>query len=398
MTNGGAGSERALRKAIAWLLAFTVAFMAYASLYPFDFDLAHFAALTREDWLRSLTWRPPPRTDAIANLIFYLPFGALLMYLTPRRWGAVRRTLCTAGGGAAVSLVMECAQQATLSRDCSITDVVLNTLSTAMAAVLMLGARGLGLQPSLPELRTRRPDLIALLVVALWLIFHGAPFMPSSRFVLYFPNPLRALDWRGSSAAFAGFFGGYVLVGATLRGVLRPTSFWGVFAACAAVSLLARIGFRGQRLELNELAGLLLALPVIWQLTREAEPHLYRRAALWVGPAFVFLALAPFNFSAASPNFDWWALPRLTVRLGSGEPGLLETAFFYIGAVWLLSEARLPLRRITIAMGAGALFIEVAHAWEPGRSAQLAAPLLVLAGTALVWLRRRMSPKSLPAA
>src|SRR5690242_7023724 len=37
----GTSSDRALRRATVWLLAFTVVFIVYASLYPFDFDLHH---------------------------------------------------------------------------------------------------------------------------------------------------------------------------------------------------------------------------------------------------------------------------------------------------------------------------------------------------------------------
>ena len=73
----GANHERALRRATAWLLAFTVIFMVYASLYPFDFDPMRLARFGQSEWARALAWRRPVRSDLIANLIFYLPFGAL---------------------------------------------------------------------------------------------------------------------------------------------------------------------------------------------------------------------------------------------------------------------------------------------------------------------------------
>jgi VanZ family protein len=365
--------------------------MLYASLYPFDFSLAHLESLGRADLTRSLTWRRPPRTDLVANLLFYLPFGALTMSLAPRRWGGWRRLLFTLGTGTALSFAIECTQAATLTRDPSITDVTLNGLSTGMAALFALGARGLGLQPAFPELRTSRPDVIAVVIIALWIAAHAAPFMPSPRFISYFTHPSRALDWTWSSGAFAGFFAGYVLIGAILRSLLRPLSFWRLFFALTAVLLVARIVFREQRLDINECCGFLLALPMIWQMTKATEQAAYRLALLWAAPAFVFFALAPFDFSTRAPEFEWLTLPPLTSRLSSGEPGLLEISFFYAGAVWLLREAQLPLHRVVVGVLTTALLVEVAQAWEPNRSGQLVAPLVVVIAAALVWVRDRLS-------
>lgn len=390
MTSPAYASEHALRRATAWLLAFTVLFIVYASLYPFEFDVTRPLRFTRADWLQVVAWRRPVRSDLIANLIFYLPFGALLTALTPRRWGPMRRFLFTLACGTALSVIIETGQGFTVRRDPSLVDVMMNSASTALASLLALGARGLGLKPALPELRTSRPDFVAVLIVGLWLAMHAAPFMPAQRFVWYFSNPARALDWDWSSGAFAGFLAGYLLVGTVLRSLLRPSSFWKLFAACAVLSVLARIVFRDQRLALPECVGLLVSLPLIWQVHAAREQTAYRLALLWAAPAFVFYALAPFDFSGA-PEFEWMRLPPLTARLNAGEPGLLEICFFYAGAVWLLREARLPLARIVFGMMTTALLIEVAQAWEPTRNAQLVAPTVVLIAAAMIWIRDRLS-------
>jgi len=390
MTTRGYASERALRRATVWLLAFTVLFMVYASLYPFDFNPGRLASFGREEWRHALTWRRPVRSDIIANLIFYLPFGALVVSLTPRRWGAWRRLLFTLGAGAGLSVLIELAQTTTVNRDPSITDVVVNAVSAVTAALLALGARGLGLKPTLPELRAHRPDFVAVLLIALWISMHAAPFMPAPRFVWYFSNPSRALDWEWSTGAFAGFLAGYVLLGAVMRSLLRPASFWKLYAACAVLSLLARIIFRDQRLVITECVALLFSLPIVWQISHVREQAAYRLALLWCAPAFMFYSLAPFDFSGA-PEFDWLTLPPLTARLNAGEPGLLEIAFFYTGAVWLLREARLPLGRVLFGLLTTALLIEVVQAWEPGRSAKLIAPIVVVLAAVLVWVRDRSS-------
>jgi VanZ family protein len=394
----GPASERTLKTATAWLLSLTVLFMLYASLYPFEFDLARLAAHGREVLEHSLAWRRPPRTDLIANLLFYLPFGALVVSLTPRRWGRERRVLFTLAAGMVLSVLIECAQATTLSRDPSITDVMLNTVSAGIAALLALFARGMGFQATLPQLRTSRPDVVAVLIVALWIASHAAPFMPTARFILYFTQPVRALDWHWSSGAFAGYLAGYVLTAAALRSLLRPRSFWQLFVPIALLSLVARIVIRSQRLELSELVAFVLALPTIWQMTRSAEragEHEHSLAAarvalLWAAPAFAFFSLAPFDFSVRSQDFAWLSLPPLAARLSAGEPGLLEVAFFYTAAVWLLRETQLPLRRILVGMLTTAVLIEVIQAWEPGRAAQLTGPLVVVVATALVWARDRV--------
>jgi VanZ family protein len=389
MISEGSASEQALRTAILWMLVLTVVFMVYASLYPFEFDFSRFATLERKDWMRSLSWRRPARTDLIANLLFYLPFGALATMLTPARWGPLLRALFVLACGTLLSLLIEAAQVATRYRDPSITDVIMNGSSAALAALLALCARGLGLRPSLPELRAPRPDIVALLLIALWLAFHAVPFMPTTRFVFVFREPQRIFDMHWASASFAGFFAGYLLLAAAMRHLLRPKSFWAVFIACAASSILARIVFRNHQLQVNEIVGLMLALPLIWRMHRSTERPAFRLAAFWAAPAFVFFYLAPFAFSAAAPSFEWLTLPPLIGR-SEVEPGLFELAFFFIGAVWLLNEAGIQLGRVAIAMLLVAGLMEIGQAWQVYKGAQLAAPAAVLIGAAFIWARDRL--------
>lgn len=391
MTRTAHASERALRKATAWLLAFTVLFMVYASLYPFEFDPMRLVRFGQSEWTRALEWRKPVRSDLIANLIFYLPFGALVTSLAPRRWGPLRRFFFAIGCGAGLSLLIELAQAMTKSRDPFVFDVLVNATSAGIASLLALGARGLGLRPALPELRGNQPDIIAVVIVALWIAMHAAPFMPvAPRVIWYFTNPSHALDWDWSSSAFAGFLASFLLLAAVLRSLLRPSSFWKLFAACALVALVARIVFRDQRLAITECVAFIVALPLIWHMMAAREQQAARLTLLWSAPAFVFYALAPFDFSGA-PEFAWLTVPPLTARLNAGEPGLLEIGFFYAGAVWLLREARVPLGRALVGMLTAALLIEVAQAWEPSRSAQLVAPAVVVVTAALVWIRDRLS-------
>jgi VanZ family protein len=374
-------SDPPVREVGYWLLALTVLFIVYASLYPFDFDPAR--ATHAENWARALAWRRPPRSDLVANLLFYLPFGALVTVLAPQRWGGTRRLLFALATGTALSLTVECAQLATLYRDPALSDVAINALSAALASAAALGLRGLGVQPTLPELRGRRPDAVAVLLILAWIAFHAAPFMPTVRFLRYFRSPELLLAQNLSLAAIALHFAGYVILGAALRALLRPASFWPLFASAAAVSLLARIAFRGQHLALDECIGLAIALPWVWHVAQQIEPRAYRSAAIAVGAALGVHAIAPLDFSAASASVGWLPGTLVAQRTPGGEPGPIETLYLYLGLTWLTFGAGARLRHALPWLLTAALLVEWVQAWQPGRRADLLGPM-VIAVAALV--------------
>jgi VanZ family protein len=376
-----------------WLLVSSILFIVYASLYPFEFDWQRFHAALEGGWVRGFEWRRPPRSDLIANLLFYLPFGALLTYLTSRRMGRWRRFFIALGAGLGLSFVIECAQFATYDRVPALTDVLLNGVSTALASALVLHARRLGLRPALPQFKPHRPDPVALLLVALWLTFHAAPFMPTARFIRYFHNPDLLFMQSLSLTAMAGYFAGYVILGTALRSQLSPSSFWPVFGVTMLLSVAARIVFRGQHLEISECAGLLLALPVIWHLGRMREHHAAFRALAFAGGALAVFIVTPFDYSASAASFQM--VPELPIarRTFAQEPGWLEITFLYAGCVWLADEAGIPLRRIVPWLLGAALVLELLHAWHPERTASAIGPLAIVLAAIVLKARRALVDK-----
>lgn len=373
-----------------WLLVLSILFIVYASLYPFEFDWQRFRAATSGGWVKGFEWRRPPRSDLIANLLFYLPFGALVTYLTPRRLGRWRRFFAAVGCGIGLSFFIECAQFATNDRVPALQDVLINGLSAGLASALVLHARRFGLRPALPQLRAHRPDPIALLLVLLWIAFHAAPFMPTARFIRYFHDPDILLGQSISLTALAGYFAGYVILGMALRNLLSPTSFWPVLALTTLVSVLARIIFRGQHLEISEVAAIVLALPVVWHLGQIREHHAAFRALAFAGGSLAVFIITPFDYSAHAASFE--LVPDLPVirRTYAQEPGWLEIAFLYSGCVWLADEAGVPLRRIVPWLLGGALILELLHAWHPERTANLLGPAAILIGAVAVKARRAL--------
>ncbi len=388
MRLSGPDSEEALRRVATWLLALTVLFIVYASLYPFDFQLGRITS-GPEEWRRALAWRRPPRSDIVANLLFYLPFGALVTYLTPRAWGGPRRIAFALLTGTALSICIEFAQLGTRQRDPALTDVVINALSAALAAAGVLGLRGLGVQPSLPELRARKPDGAALFLIGAWIALHAAPFMPTVRFLRYFRSPELLLAQELSLGAIALHFAGYVILGTALRALLRPMSFWPVFACAAAASLLARIAFRGQHLALDECIGLALALPWVWHVAQQVEPRAYRSAAIAVVSALFVHTIAPLDLSADAARVGWLPLSTPAHRTAGGEPGPIETVYLCVGLVWLTYATGLRMRWALPWLLTATLLIEWAQAWQVGRRADLLAPMMVVLAALALRARSR---------
>jgi VanZ family protein len=385
-------SERATRTTAAWLLALTVLFMLHASLFPFDFDLERLRSVGPQQWAKALAWRRPIRSDIIANLLFYLPFGALLAFLAPRRWGAARRWASVVLAGALVSCSIELAQFATRGRDPSVVDVTMNTLSAGLGALVALALTGIGVRVRAPELRQHRPDPFAALLCLAWFAFHAAPFMPNApRFVRYFSEPALLLQGGWSLASTAAFAAGYVVLAAAVRAIFHRSSFWKLFTTCVVLSLLARILFKHHRLDLSEPLGLLLALPVIvLVVARPGTPRL-AAAAAFATAALVVHGLAGFAGGVEWPSFAPLETLKWTLRGAGAEPGLLEAGFLYGGLTWLLAQAGVPLRRALPWLFAGSGLLELTQGFQPGRDAHLAAPVAVLFGALLTWAARPLA-------
>ena len=381
--------QHSVRRPAVWLLVFTIVFILYASFYPFELDLNRVRAVNATTIAYALDWHRIPTSDLIGNLLFYLPLGALLAYVLPRRWSFATCLAVATGLGCALSITCEGLQFATRTRDPALSDAVLNTLSTLFGALAVLCAGRIGMNARMPELRGPQPDPVAFIILILWLSFHCAPFMPSYRLLHPVHNAHLLLSGQWSLADSAGYCAGFVLVGAALRSLLRESSFLPMLVVGIAVALFARIAFRGQHLELNELVGLALAAPVLWRFADYADSRAYLRAELVMGAALIFFALAPFSFVVQPIEFQWTGELHWTYRATVGEPGILELAFLSIGFVWLASEAGQRLSRIVPALFAGALIVEIVEAWQPGKAAHLVTPCLIIVGGLLVRIRSR---------
>jgi VanZ family protein len=374
------------RHAAAILLASSVAAILYGCLYPFELTSAAFGLPG---------WRATSRGDLVANVLLYLPFGFLFAWiLAPgRKRPAV--LLAAVAFGAALSFGVEILQSGIASRTSSLSDVLLNAAGTALGVAAYFVFRRLsGPQAAHAQLaqHLREPsiDPIILLLGALWVALHTAPFVPHLDLHAMWAaiRPLRELDL--STAGVSRHFAAYLILAACLRALLVRGSFWKAFALVALASFGARVFFVRQALSLNEPLGLACALPIVaalraWPQARAARVKLLLAIAAWM-----VQALAPFAFSASPSAFRW--LPFIGFLGGGLENGylsLLDKAFLYVGLLWLSRQAGGSMRAATVALAAFALGLEVAQSFLPGRVADITDPLLVLLAGYVVSLPRR---------
>jgi VanZ family protein len=163
---------------IAWPLALIAAVL-YGSLIPFEVDWAQFQR-SGGFGLFHLTSRITTMEDVITNVLVYVPIGLALVLCGAQR-GMARffRVPVAVMVGAAVSVFAETLQIGIAARVPSWVDVALNTLGTAVGALLGAGLYGSAVYAfrRLREAFGRRPfrTSASLLTIGLF-AYHLAPF------------------------------------------------------------------------------------------------------------------------------------------------------------------------------------------------------------------------------
>ena len=148
--------------------------------------------------------------------------------------------------------------------------------------------------------------------------------------------------------------------------------FWRAFAGTVAISLLMRVTFANQVLSWNELLGLVAALPLI------CIPLPVVNAAL-VLIAIVCSGLAPYTFLHSPQTFAW--MPFVGFLEGNWDKTwavALEKGFLYGGAVWLVRLTGRGRLFSGLLVATVLLAIELAQMYLPGRSPEIADPLIAL--------------------
>ncbi len=378
--------------------ALVAAFIAYGSLYPFEFH-----ALPGEAGLLATldaTWRrwPGSRGDLIVNLVLYMPLG-LFLALALRRAGmrapAARLLLATLAGGL-LSFAMEVTQLHVDGRTSNLSDLVLNTAGTLTGAIAaqILGMTGWRRADRAALARRHPAEPFAALLVLAWLGYRLYPYAPvidlhhywnALKPVLLTPElePLRTLRlavlWlvaaRLAEAAMLGH-------GLPARPLLVPALLLGALGAQVLVV--------DSRLSLAEVLGLGLGLAGWAMLQSERRDRVVAALlALTLAAVLVAERLEPFAFDAAPLRPFGWVPFRAALqgRWEAGMQAMLEKLFLYGGLIWLGVRAglRLPVTAALVALLLLATSLAQTHL--PGRSAEVTdAALALIAGLVFAFL------------
>ncbi|HEY4368384.1 MAG TPA: VanZ family protein [Steroidobacteraceae bacterium] len=372
------------RTLIHWLLLAVVALIVYGSLYPFNFraDAVQGGLLQA---VRELSWARAGRGDRISNVLLYLPLGFCLFLWLENRWRQRLAILVTTALGSLLSLCIEVAQAYISTRVPSLTDLSLNATGTLGGGILGIAWRTLVGWMHLPA-RAEKPnrDRGAALLIGLWLAWRLAPFVPM-------------LDLAKLKAALHPLFNPHFEIGV----VLVHLTFWTVVSQALdtlvsrtrsvetlllliASVLVGRLIVADQAFIPSELLALVLLLPVLVVMHKLIPGPKHTVLIVSMAAAFVFVRLAPFNFTATASSFDFWPFLHLFT---SDFPRTLLTvdwigcwaSLFLFGALfWVIQRSGTSFNFAAGVVLAGVLVTEIMRLWLPDRAASITDPVLAV--------------------
>ena len=370
-----------------WLLAgASVVLILYGSLFPFrvrtDVDLGLI------DAIRTLEFKATTRGDVVANLLLYMPLGLCLMLAwsgQPRRRALAQALLI----GVALSVAVEITQVFLRFRVSSLTDVALNAVSTLGGACVAIAYSALGTSLRIRLFAERRPDPVALSVVALWLAFRLAPFVPTIDWQKY-KDALKPLFIGPQIGALEllRYVAGWLVVAYAIRLLTRREYAFPAAFAVVGIVLFGRLVVVGKTLNFSELVALAACMPVAAFLIVLRERRVTVLAAL-LAAAIVAQGITPFDLLPEPHGFSWMPFrSSLGENLETNYSALLEKAFWYLSLVWLLTRSGWSRAAAAIGTAGFLAAIEIVQMWLPGRSADVTDPLLALAAGLLLAIPR----------
>lgn len=389
------------RSFVPWLLLAVLALIVYGSLYPFNFKSDAIAGGVLEA-LRQLSWARAGRGDRVANVLLYVPLGfCLFLWLEGRFKGGLSLLLATVLG-TLVSLAIEVAQVYISLRVPSFADLALNAAGTALGAAGGLAWGKLGELMHLPT-RAEKPlrDPGAVLLLALWLAWRLAPFLPQLDLAKLKAALQPLIHPQFDPVAVFVYLTCWLVINQAIAAIVsRPRRLELLLMVIAAV-MVGQLLVTGHRFVPSELIALLLLLPIV-VLMHRLKPR-PRRAALMLAVLTVLIidGLAPFDFRPAVLRFDLWPFlgwlePGLSAAIESIRwPELFGKLFLFGALVWLTRQWGATLRFAVAFVTATVFAIEVVQMWLPQQTASITDPALALAvGLVFSYLYRRVPPSS----
>jgi VanZ family protein len=338
-----------------------------------------------------------PRADILANVVAYVPFGAMLAYAAAGTAdsGWSRALVAALVVGAALSLGLELTQACLPGRTSSWADVAANLAGVAVGALLALvwhrlvqdagGAGPFGLLADPPV------GPLALAALLAWVAHQTFPWslsigLETFRQSVAIVEPLLAGAAELDPMTLARHTVSWLSAGLLLRAVSRPgTPVVPAMLLLAALTIGVQLFLELPRLSEESIVGLALALPVLLLLDRPPAHALHPQLLL-----AATLALTALHQLQPGPYAVYYRFSWLPVFGGGSPLGALQTGLFFfacalayaVAAAWMRPER--PRWAIIAALTvAWQLLLELAQTRVPGRVPDTSTPLLLAAGWAI---------------
>lgn len=365
---------------MGYLLLGSIGLIIFGTLYPFRIacPASLELALGRFDPLMHSIGRG----DLAANLVLFIPLG-LTAFAWPARWPLLARIAFALCLGAALSVAVELAQTCT-SRTASWSDVALNVVSTAIGIALAPLFRWV--LDRFGPTRKQQPDIAAALLLAMFVAWQLAPFVPTIDWQKW-RNALKPLLLQpeiGLSMVLS-HAAVWLVVSRLSLAVFHPARPVLLWIGLAASQFVLEMVIVGQSIRLGEVLGALFGIAMASVLVERSAAWRDPILALVLAAYIVDRGLEPYAFAPGTAPFHWTPFAGfLGGSLFVAVQSFGQKMFSYGALLWLASRAGMGLGKATVLAAIGILGLEILQTRLPGRVAEITDPLLVLLAGALI--------------